>query len=425
MGFWANLWDRSPSGITPNVNPETSVSPTWNPGDPEGVVVDIEPVETRSLPVIRPTPWDGWPAEWNIPNWDMGSRFNELVDVAWMCLDINSRILSAMPVYRTQNGRVQLPVSWMQNPDDSIYTGWSEFAKQMFWDYLLGESFVWSMSDFADGFPARFRVLPPWMVKVGMRQGRRTYTLAGPERDITDEILHIRYKSTSDGKRGVGPLESAGGRMLTAGILAKYVREVVSVGGIPLQTLESDQELDAEDAQDLLNQWVTTRAQNLGYPPVLDNATKLVDHKSVSPRDMALLEIAQFTESRIAQLLGVPPFLAGLPVTGGGDSMTYSNVSQLFDYHDRSALKPFASSVMEALSNWALPRGQAAELNRDEYTRPPFNERAEAWVKLLAAGAVTVEEFRVAERLTGTMPAQAITGATLNGSNGDVELETV
>jgi phage portal protein BeeE len=157
----------------------------------------------------------------------------------------------------------------------------------------------------------------------------------------------------------------------------------------------------------------------------LDNATKLVDHKSVSPRDMALLEIAQFTESRIAQLLGVPPFLAGLPVTGGGDSMTYSNVSQLFDYHDRSALKPFASSVMEALSNWALPRGQAAELNRDEYTRPPFNERAEAWVKLLAAGAVTVEEFRVAERLTGTMPAQAITGATLNGSNGDVELETV
>ena len=167
---------------------------------------------------------------------------------------------------------------------------------------------------------------------------------------------------------------------------------------------------------------------NLGYPPVLDNGTKLVDHPAVSPREMAMLELAQFTESRIAQLLGVPPFLAGLPVTGGGDSMTYSNVSQLFDYHDRSALKPFASAVMEALSNWSLPRGQAAELNRDEYTRPSFNERADAWVKLKTAGLVTAEEFRVAERLTGPVPAQAITGATLNGSNGaqaeNVELET-
>jgi phage portal protein BeeE len=132
---------------------------------------------------------------------------------------------------------------------------------------------------------------------------------------------------------------------------------------------------------------------------------------------MAMLEIAQFTESRISQLLGVPPFLAGLPVTGGsGDSMTYSNVSQLFDYHDRSALKPYASTVMEAISNWALPRGQAAELNRDEYTRPAFAERADAWVKLKDAGLVTTEEFRAAERLTGEMPAQAITGATLNGS---------
>jgi phage portal protein BeeE len=127
--------------------------------------------------------------------------------------------------------------------------------------------------------------------------------------------------------------------------------------------------------------------------------------------------VSQFTESRIAQLLGVPPFLAGLPVTGGsGDSMTYANVSQLFDYHDRSALRPYTNSLMEALSNWALPRGQAVELNRDEYSRPAFNERAEAWVKLKEAGLVTSEQFQAAERLLDTVAAQALTGATLDGS---------
>ena len=424
MGFWTNLWDRSPSGISPNANPETSVSPTWNPGDPDGLDISglTAPTEHRSLPAILPVPWDGWPANWNMPNWDWGSRFNELIDVAWMCLDINSRVLSSMPVYRTRNGIVMPSPTWMTNPDPSIYSSWNEFAKQLFWDYQNGEAFVLPMTYSSAGYPDTFRVIPPWMVDVEMKDAKRRYTLRGGSTDVTSEILHIRYKSTTDNPHGAGPLEAAGGRMLTAGILMRYVRDVVSVGGIQLQTLESDQELDAEDAQDLLNQWVTTRAQNLGYPPVLDNATKLVDHKSVSPRDMALLEIAQFTEARIASLLGVPPFLAGLPATGGGDdSMTYSNVSQIFDYHDRSALRPFASDVMAALSGWALPRGQTVELNRDEYSRPDFAARAAAWVALKGAGLITVPQFEAAERLTGTLSASAITGGDMTE---EVEVDT-
>jgi hypothetical protein len=83
---------------------------------------------------------------------------------------------------------------------------------------------------------------------------------------------------------------------------------------------------------------------------------------------MALLELAQFTESRIAVKLGVPPYLVGLP--SGGDPMTYSNVTQLFDFHHRAGLNTKVSAVMSALSGWALPRGQRVELNRDEYTRP-------------------------------------------------------
>lgn len=418
MGFWSNWFDRDPSGITSNLNPETSVSPTWNAGDPQGVeLVGFEPTFSRSLPSIMPTPWDGWPADWGVPNWDSGSRFNELIDVAWMCLDINTRILSTMPVYRTTNGLVVSPMSWMLNPDPAIYASWSEFAKQLFWDYLTGEAFVWSMQEFTDGYPMRFRVLPPWMVKIDMAGGARRYTLPSG-RDITSELLHIRYKSTTDSAHGVGPLESAGARMLTAGILAKYVRETVTSGGSIGQTLETDQELTPEDADDLLHQWIKTRSEHLGYPPVLDNNVKLVDHQAVSPKDMAMLEISQFTESRIALLLGVPPFLAGLPA--GGDSMTYSNVSSLFDYHDRSALRPYATSVMTAFSNWSLPRGQAAELNRDEYTRPDFAARADAWVKLVTAGIVTVDEARLAERLTSPLSTQALTGATFNGSPREV-----
>jgi hypothetical protein len=73
-------------------------------------------------------------------------------------------------------------------------------------------------------------------------------------------------------------------------------------------------------------------------------------------------------------------------------------------------LKTKATHVMAALSWWALPRGTNAELNRDEYTRPPFAERADAWVKLVAAGIMSADEVRTAERLTGPAPTVAITG---------------
>jgi HK97 family phage portal protein len=246
--------------------------------------------------------------------------------------------------------------------------------------------------------------VPPWMMHVEMKGGRRVYRLGGQAgADVTDEVLHIRYDSTTDSARGKGPLEVAGGRKITAGLIEKYTRKVVENGGMPLYTLETDAELNEDDAQDLLNQWVVSRQQNFGAPPVLDNGVKLNAQQGMTPRDMAMIEIAQFTEARIAVLLGVPPMIVGLP-SAGSESMTYSNVSQVFDQHDRLSLRPMAATVMGALSAWALPSTQRAELNRDEYSRPDFGSRVEAYVKLVAAGIMSPDEVRVAERLQGDAP---------------------
>ena len=92
----------------------------------------------------------------------------------------------------------------------------------------------------------------------------------------------------------------------------------------------------------------------------------------------------------------------GLP--SGGDSMTYSNVSSLFDFHDRASLRPKANAVMTALSGWALPRGQSVELNRDEYSRPALADRAQAYKILSEIGVMSVDEIRTMERLQGEAP---------------------
>jgi HK97 family phage portal protein len=419
VSFWSWLLGTG-DDVTSNANPPASVGEGWVPGDPDGFVVEGEVTTTRSLPFLQASPWSGWPAEWSVPHWDFGSRFNELVDVAWACLDLNAGVLSAMPVYRTRGGQIIPAATWMSNPDPSIYSSWHEFAKQLFWDFQLGEAFVLPVARGFDDYPLTFRVIPPWMMHVEMKDGVRRYRLGGLSGpDVSDEVLHIRYKSSTDSARGVGPLEVAGGRMLTAGVLMRYVRDTVKIGGVPTYTLETDQELSSTDAQDLLNQWVTARTANLGAPPVLDNNVSLKTHPAMSPKDMMMLEIAQFTESRIANLLGVPPFLVSLP---GGDSMTYANVSQVFDFHDRRTLRTMAAHVMSALSFWSLPSTQSAELNRDEYSRPSFEARAEAWVKLVAAGIMTVDEVRTAERLRGHGAAAALTGGDENAVVGPQEL---
>ncbi len=409
MALWSWLF-----GPTPNHAGGASA------GDPEGVTFEGEIPEVRSFPVVVPSQWDGWPAEWSTPSFNMNSRFNELIDVAWMCLDLNASVLSTMPVYRTRGGRMVDPTTWMMNPDPTIYTSWHEFAKQLFWDYLLGEAFVLPMAIGADGSPLRFRVIPPWLVNVEVKGGTRAYNVGSL--DVTGEILHVRYKSTSDGAHGVGPLESAGARMITAGVLAKYVREVASSGGVPLYTLETDMDINREDAEDMQNQWLESRLKNPAAPPVLYHQIKLQSHPQMSPKDMTMLEVASFTEARIAQLLGVPAALVGLPT---GDPMTYSNITSLFDFHDRASLRPKATTVMSALSFWSLPRGQSVELNRDEYTRPAFDERADAWVKLVTAGIVEVDEVRAAERLPArdepAEPIEAVGGedaaVSLTGGN--------
>jgi HK97 family phage portal protein len=428
VGFWSTLFGRpNHAGTTPNDNtspadPPTVGYPDYRPGDPDGIVFEGERVEPRSFPVLAPSPWSGWPAEWSTPNWDWNGRLNALVDIAWACIDRSATVLSAMPVYRTRGGRIIDPPSWMTNPDPSIYSSWHEFAKQLFRDYLMGETFVVPVTRGADGFPLTFRVVPPWLMHVEMRGGRRVYRMGGSAGfDVTDDVLHIRYDSSTDSPRGKGPLEVAGGRRITAGLIETYTREVVSNGGVPVYTLETEQDLTEDDAQDILAQYIASRRNNFGAPPVLDGGVSLKTHQGMSPRDMAMIEIAQFTESRIAVLLGVPPFIVGLSSTGS-ESMTYSNVSQVFDQHDRLSLRPMAAHVMGALSGWALPSTQRCELNRDEYSRPDFAARVDAYVKLVEVGVMSVEEVREAERLLGETP-EPVTGQLLSKPDPEGEIQ--
>ena len=407
MGFWTRTLGID--GIRANMNPPSSVGAEFNPGDPEGIVFDgfDEIPEARSLPWVQPSPWDGWPQGWSTPNFVTGQvDVKKLVDVAWSCLDLNSSILSSMPVYRLRDGRVMEPTTWMANPDPDIYSSWNEFAKQLFWDYMMGEAFVLPMLKGADKYPLKFRVIPPFMIDVEMKNAKREYKL-GPV-DVTDEILHIRYHSSTINPRGMGPLDVAGLRTVAIGLLQKYVNNLAETGGVPLYWLEIERKITKSEAVDLMDSWIESRAKYAGHPAMVGSGAKLNQAKSMSAQDMSLMELTQFNEARIAVLLGVPPFLVGLP--GATGSLTYSNIEQLFSFHDRSSLRPKANAAMSALSLWALPGPQSVELNRDDYTRPTMVDRYTAYKAGIEAGFLTIEEVRAMERLHGDAAAIQLSG---------------
>ena len=256
-----------------------------------------------------------------------------------------------------------LDTGWMANPDPDLYASWEEFIKSVFWDFqAAGEVFVFASAFYSTGWPARFSVVPPWMVQVDMDAGFRRYRIGAVEL-APNELLHIRYQGSIDDARGHGPLEACNARIVAAEVLARYARNMVA-SGIPPSVLSHEDELDDEQAAEIQGAVGRgARMSSIGEPAVLGGGMKW-QPTEMSPKDMALLELSQWNESRIAVALGMPPFLMGLP--SGGDSMTYSNIESLFSYHWRSGLRPKIKPVMSALSEWLLPRGTEVELNEDE-----------------------------------------------------------
>lgn len=367
------------------------------PGDPHGVTFAADARAGPPLPTIRPSAWSGWPAEWGT-SWGNGS-VQALTDTAWTCLDLNSSVMATMPPYLV-NASPDLDAAWLTNPNPDVYTSWEEFAKRLFWDYQLGEVFLYADARYATGWPARFHILPPWGIEVDVIDGLRRYRIGNT--DITADILHVRYSSSVGDAHGHGPLEAGATRLIAADVLAQYAAGFVNAGGVPTGILEVADQISPEQATELKNQWINARRDWLGAPAVLDSDAKWRPTQ-VNPKDLALVELEQYYESRIAVLLGVPPFLVGLP--SGGDSMTYSNVSSIFDYHWRAGLRPKAQAVMSALSGWLLPRGTTVEVNRDAYVQPEPYSRAQTAQILNGitdpAGnpALSVAEIRAAERL--------------------------
>jgi len=405
------------SRALPRDNPPNDNEPIGSvgPNVPQGYG-DVHVQYPAWEPPVQAQAWQGWPVEWGYPAWQ-GQAVGQQVSTLGTCIDLNTRELASFPVYGMKGvSQFKLP-DWANNPEPEVYSDWVEACKQLFNTLQgTGEAILWATGRYGlnnDGQVARWVVLNPLWVNIEKANGEIEYRLSGQKLETAD-VCHIKYQSYPGNLRGIGPLEWAGRNLISAAALEQSVSNLASRGGVPWGVIKHPRHLNGTEAADLQNRWVSAASRRNGAPAVLSGGIEL-QALTISPKEMGMIEMRVFDETRIAAALGVPPYLVGLPQD---QSSPYSNVQGIFDFHWRATLRPLANTAASAMSNWLLPRGSVLEFNRDEYVRPTMKERAETYEILNRIQdvhgnpAITVDEIRLAERFIPNEPAtvESLTG---------------
>lgn len=428
----------------PPADPRGDIVPNDNP--PVGTVGADVPAGEGDSHVMYPgyvsaTPWAGWPVGWDTPymettpTWSTFFGYGQIdpagylqrVSTVGTCVDINSRAVVAMAAYAVKAGvPTDLPDWYQTSPEPLEYADWCEFIGRAVDDLMLhGEAILWATAHYADGFPQRFVALDPCRV-VRDDHGDYSVTLDGGDVVALDraDICHIKYKHDRQSGRGFGPLAWASRDVVAADVLNRYADNLARNGTSAVLTAPGD--LTAQQADSLRRDWSRLRAQNPGTPAVLSGGVTYAS-QTMSPRDMALLDLKIFDLQMISTAFGVPAGMAGLPQAAGG--LTYSSPVMLRYEHWTGYLLPLCQRIAGALSNWLLPRGTRFEFNPDRYLQASAGERAQTHATLFGIvdeqgrRAETIPEIRTVERLapwdalddaappTSPMPPSALVGS--------------
>jgi HK97 family phage portal protein len=414
---------RNPVG-SPN---DLGTSGTVAPGAPAGDIMGAESyVTTGDDPPTHPPvpvaqPWSGWPAEWGT-GWQTPASWQSRVGTVFSCVRVNSFALGSMTPMLLR-GRFPLPRgaegwrSWTVNPQPELYSGWDEFVQQLDASLeLRGNAYIVPTSFYADGWPRTFFVKDPDRVQPRLEDGvRRLYDEHGV--DVTDDgWLHLRYLSVPGCAEGIGPLQGAASNLVSAAALEQYGANLALQGGIPWGTLESEQRLSPRQARLARDEYIASRQERTGAPAFLPYGMKL-NVLTLSPRDMALLDLKVFDEQRISGAFGVPPSMVNLPAPEG---LTYANIVDRRTEHYVVTLRPTASKIGTAFGQWALPGIVQLRLNASEYLQGTVRDRVETYLPLATAVDPTTgrpiisgEELRELVGLPPGGPDIAVTLAAL------------
>lgn len=374
----------------------------------------------------------GYPGSWEPPFFDTGGRgptgasaplggfagggsvLTGRISTVFACSDLCARTLGTMGLTVTRDGQPVDAPPWTENPEPEIYSSMVDALKAVVNSLLhRGETMIVPTARYADGSVARWVALNPDVVDVEAGVGGLPLYSLGGVPIPRGEILHIRYQVWPGTVRGVGPLEACLRNLASADALQEWGTQLATMNGIPMAVLQAEMKLTKDQVNDLKASW-TSAAMSRGIAPAVLTGGLTYTPLNLKPAEVGLLDLRMFDEQRIASCFGVPLWLVGLPVN---DGLTYSTVTDTFDYFWRATLRPLAYNIAQALSGWALPRSTSLRFNSETITEPSMTDRANIYSTLISAGVMTPAEARAKENLPPlpNLDVPPLTGLPMSG----------
>lgn len=318
------------------------------------------------------------------------------LSAVWRCLDVLSTGVSQLP-WRELRGNLELPPSRLVDRPYSAMTrrDWVSIVTTTLalYDvaYLLkiepydSEGVPFSLfpldpSQVAPVTTAAYSFAPPAEYWVG--QSRI------PAVDLV--ILRRSPRPGIDDSLG-GVLRLARVTFGAAMAAELYASRYWQAGGNPVVALESDQHLNATEANEISDRWSERRSRGPDYAPVLSGGIKAHPFGADPTAESAVVARREMTAD-IGRYFGVPTRMVNAPA---GDSETYSNVESANLDLIRFTLRNYIAAIEDAVSD-QLPRGRRMAMDVTELTAGTMLDRAQAMRLLLdpAAPIITVEEAR-------------------------------
>jgi HK97 family phage portal protein len=214
--------------------------------------------------------------------------------------------------------------------------------------------------------------------------------------EVTYRLVVLRNPHSPVGVDGhsAGVFELAPSAFQMAGQIEDYASGQFR-SGVPNGVLQvSTPGLTQTQADELKSKWMTAHGNDRRSIAVL-NAVTSFQPFNLSPVDAALDQVKRLNIADCAYAFGLDPMTLG---AGLNNSATYTNLRDAWQNHRDFGLAPWIATVQDTLSA-LLPGSQGVQVNLDGFANPPLKERVETGSAAVAAGLMTVDEWRALEGL--------------------------
>lgn len=225
-----------------------------------------------------------------------------------------------------------------------------------------------------------------------------TYTIDGKEYVLPPEdVAHLALPNPSGDVYGLSPLHVLSRTINLDMSMTDFAKVFFQNAGVPSGLLKVKRRLTSqEEASRIRARWRSTfgGVNNAHSVAILDEDAEY-QQMSSAPKDMALTDLRNITESRICSVFGVPPILIGANV--GLQRSTFSNYREArFSFHSET-LEPLINRIARFLE-YCLVDNPAEKIMIDLSDMRGFlddkDSIASRTTQLFGSGIITLNEAR-------------------------------